>query len=123
MSRARSPGLARYSVFAAMLASAGLPIYIHAPKFYVDSYGVGLGVLGGVLGLLLGEPVVNAAIRLFLYKYVGRDAQLHIDWVKGMVRLRNIDLPATLLPGVGVLKLTRVSLFLLCGRQRWRQVL
>jgi hypothetical protein len=26
----------------AMLAMAGLPIYIHAPKFYVDTYGVGL---------------------------------------------------------------------------------
>jgi hypothetical protein len=25
-----------YAVFAAMLASAGLPIYIHAPKFFVD---------------------------------------------------------------------------------------
>ncbi|MCC6000860.1 MAG: MFS transporter [Pararhodobacter sp.] len=35
--------------FAAMLAMAGLPIYIHAPKFYVDEYGVGLAALGTVL--------------------------------------------------------------------------
>ena len=43
------PALPGYAVFAATLASAGLPIYIHAPKFYVDSYGVGLSALAGVL--------------------------------------------------------------------------
>jgi GPH family glycoside/pentoside/hexuronide:cation symporter len=41
--------LSGYALFAAMLASAGLPIYIHAPKFYVDEYGVSLAALGGVL--------------------------------------------------------------------------
>lgn len=38
-----------WAAFAAMLAMAGLPIYIHAPKFYVDEYGVGLAALGAVL--------------------------------------------------------------------------
>ncbi|WP_099827133.1 MFS transporter [Oceaniglobus indicus] len=42
-----------------MLASAGLPIYIHAPKFYVDSYGVGLATLGGVLAVLRLIDVVQ----------------------------------------------------------------
>ena len=42
----RLPG---FALFGALLAMAGLPIYIHAPKFYVDEYGVGLGLLGGVL--------------------------------------------------------------------------
>lgn len=41
--------LPAYGLFMAVLASAGLPIYIHAPKFYVDSYGVGLGALGAML--------------------------------------------------------------------------
>lgn len=41
--------LPAYGLFAAMLAAAGLPIYIHAPKFYVDSYGVSLSALGAVL--------------------------------------------------------------------------
>ncbi|MEY8882213.1 MFS transporter [Donghicola sp. XS_ASV15] len=41
-----------YSVFAGVLAAAGLPIYIHAPKFYVDSYGVELGSLGAILAVL-----------------------------------------------------------------------
>ncbi len=51
----RAPGLsatghpAAWAAFSAMLAMAGLPIYIHAPKFYVDEYGVGLAALGSVL--------------------------------------------------------------------------
>lgn len=51
--------LPRWSLFAAMLAVAGLPIYIHAPKYYVDQYGVGLAALGGVLGLLRAFDVVQ----------------------------------------------------------------
>ncbi len=50
-SRAWSPKLPAYTVFAAFLA-AGLPLYIHAPKYYVDEYGVSLVALGTVLGLL-----------------------------------------------------------------------
>jgi GPH family glycoside/pentoside/hexuronide:cation symporter len=48
----RRPRLPGYAVFAAMLASAGLPIYIHAPKFFVDQYGVSLSALAGVLFVL-----------------------------------------------------------------------
>ncbi len=48
----RPARLPAYAMFAALLAAAGLPIYIHAPKFYVDSYGVNLATLGLVLGLL-----------------------------------------------------------------------
>jgi len=47
-----------WPVFAAMIAAAGLPIYIHAPKFFVDEYGVSLGALGLVLaGLRLIDVV------------------------------------------------------------------
>jgi len=55
-------GLARWSLFAAMIAAAGLPIYIHAPKAYVDQYGIGLAALGGVLGLLRAFDVVQDPI-------------------------------------------------------------
>ncbi len=48
-----------WSVFAALIAMAGLPIYIHAPKFYVDAYGVSLASLGGVLALLRLFDVVQ----------------------------------------------------------------
>ncbi len=44
------PPLGGYAVFAALLSAAGLPIYIHAPKFFVDEYGVSLALLGFVLG-------------------------------------------------------------------------
>ena len=42
----------RYALFGAVLASAGLPIYIHAPKYYVDEYGVSLTAIGIVLTML-----------------------------------------------------------------------
>jgi GPH family glycoside/pentoside/hexuronide:cation symporter len=42
-----------------MLASAGLPLYMHAPKFYVDEYGVSLVALGTVLFALRLIDVVQ----------------------------------------------------------------
>ena len=57
------PGLGRWALFGAMLASAGLPIYIHAPKAYVDQYGVGLAALGAVLaGLRLFDVVQDPVL-------------------------------------------------------------
>lgn len=51
--------LAPHALFAATLAAAGLPIYIHAPKFYLDRYDVPLVQLGGVLFLLRSLDVVQ----------------------------------------------------------------
>ena len=31
-----------YALFAGALSSAGVPLYLYAPKFYFDNYGVGL---------------------------------------------------------------------------------
>lgn len=56
---ARAPRLPAYSLFAAYIAAAGLPIYIHAPKFYVDEYGVSLTLLGTVLFALRLVDVVQ----------------------------------------------------------------
>ncbi|WP_299964830.1 MFS transporter [uncultured Roseobacter sp.] len=55
----RADRLPAYSLFAALLAAAGLPIYIHAPKFYVDEYGVSLAALGTVLFALRLLDVVQ----------------------------------------------------------------
>lgn len=52
-------GLPRWALFAGLIAAAGLPIYIHAPKAYVDLYGVGLGALGAVLAALRLVDVVQ----------------------------------------------------------------
>lgn len=49
MTGAVAERLPAYGVFAGLLAMAGLPIYINAPKFYVDEYGVTLTALGSVL--------------------------------------------------------------------------
>ena len=55
----RVSALGGYAVFAALLSAAGLPIYIHAPKFYVDEFGVSLGALGAVLFALRLLDVVQ----------------------------------------------------------------
>lgn len=55
--------LPAYALFGAALAAAGLPIYIHAPKFYVDEYGVSLAALGAVLfGLRLFDVVQDPVL-------------------------------------------------------------
>ena len=73
-SKARqSDHLSAYSLFAGVLAAAGLPIYLHAPKFFFDQYGVGLGALGSVL----------FALRLF---DVVQDPVL--GWMSGRVKKR-----------------------------------
>ena len=51
--------LPAWSLFAALIATAGLPIYIHAPKFYVDSYGVTLASMGFMLAALRLIDVVQ----------------------------------------------------------------
>lgn len=64
-------GLPAWSLFAAVLSMAGLPIYIHAPKFFVDTYGVSLAALGGVLALLRLVDVVQDPLLGWLAE-VGR---------------------------------------------------
>ena len=49
---APAPRFWGYSLYGGMLAMAGLPIYIHAPFFYVEEYGAALGLLGTVLFVL-----------------------------------------------------------------------
>ncbi len=65
-----------WPLFAAMLASAGLPIYIHAPKFFVDEYGVSLAALGGVLALLrlidvVQDPVLGWLAQRYAHRRSG----------------------------------------------------
>jgi glycoside/pentoside/hexuronide:cation symporter, GPH family len=59
----RRGGLAPWALFSALIAAAGLPIYIHAPKVYADDYGVSLAALGAVLfGLRLLDVVQDPAL-------------------------------------------------------------
>ncbi|MFC7705743.1 MFS transporter [Plastorhodobacter daqingensis] len=41
--------LRAHASFAGVLGAAGLPIYIHAPKFYADTHAIGLATLGAIL--------------------------------------------------------------------------
>jgi len=54
-----APRLTGYALFAGMLAAAGLPVYIHAPKVYADAHGVSLAALGTVLFALRLIDVVQ----------------------------------------------------------------
>lgn len=49
----------RFAIFGLMLGMAGLPIYLHAPKFYSDTYALSLTSLGMVLFGLRGLDVVQ----------------------------------------------------------------
>lgn len=48
-----------YALFAGALSSAGVPLYLYAPKFYFDTYGVGLASLGLALFFLRLLDVVQ----------------------------------------------------------------
>ncbi|MEM1130917.1 MAG: MFS transporter [Pseudomonadota bacterium] len=61
----RQPGarMPAWSLYAAVLSGAGLPIYIYAPKFFADTYGVSLTALAAVLfGLRLLDVVQDPAL-------------------------------------------------------------
>ena len=63
VAKAAQDRLWAYSLYAAVLSGAGLPIYIYAPKFYADTYGVSLTVLGAVLfGLRLFDVVQDPVL-------------------------------------------------------------
>lgn len=76
--------LARPGLVAAALAFAGLPLYIHAPRFYAEEMAVGLPILGVVLLLARGidsvqDPVIGwLADRLRAWREI---------WVIGAVTL------------------------------------
>ena len=73
-----------WSLFAAMIAAAGLPIYIHAPKFYVDSYGVSLATLGFTLAALRLIDVVQDPLLGWLTE-AGRKHRAALVWGAAMV--------------------------------------
>lgn len=85
-------GLAGWSLFAALIAMAGLPIYIHAPKFYVDSYGVSLAALGGTLALLRLFDVVQDPVLGWLAEAGRARRGLWVAVAAGIMALSMIGL-------------------------------
>ena len=64
--------LPAYSLFAAVINAAGLPIYIYAPKLYVDNHGVTLAALGTMLFALRLLDVVQDPILGWISERLGR---------------------------------------------------
>ncbi|OWU76190.1 sugar:cation symporter [Marinibacterium profundimaris] len=65
-------GLAPYALFAGVLAMAGLPLYIHAPKVFAEANGVSLAAMGGVLFALRLLDVVQDPLLGRLAEVSGR---------------------------------------------------
>jgi GPH family glycoside/pentoside/hexuronide:cation symporter len=55
--------LPAYTLFSGVISAAGLPIYIYAPKYYADTFGVSLTTLGAILfALRLFDVVQDPAL-------------------------------------------------------------
>lgn len=83
--------LPAWSLFAALIAMAGLPIYIHAPKFFVDSYGVSLAALGFVLAGLRLLDVVQDPLLGWLAEAKRAN---RAPWIAGAVAVMVLSLVA-----------------------------
>ena len=95
---ARSDALPSYAVFAAILAAAGLPIYIHAPKFYVDEFGVSLAALGGVLFALRLLDVVQDPVLGWLSRRLAGKRALSVAVAGSVMALAMLGLFAVTPP-------------------------
>ena len=93
-----STALWPYSVFAATLAAAGLPIYIHAPKFYVDEFGVGLAALGGVLFGLRLLDVIQDPFLGWLSRRTAQARAAAVAFAGGVMALSMVGLFAVTPP-------------------------
>ncbi|MBQ0804817.1 MAG: MFS transporter [Sulfitobacter sp.] len=82
-----SNNLPAYALFAALLASAGLPIYIHSPKFFLDEYGVSLAALGSVLFGLRLLDVVQDPLLGRLSERLRNHRGLAVGFASGLMAL------------------------------------
>lgn len=105
--------LGAWSGFAAIIAAAGLPIYIYAPKFYADSYGVSLTALGAVLFVLRLLDVVQDPVLGWLAERIDRGRTLAVALGAGLLGLSMLGLFAVTPPIAPVLwfALTITGLF------------
>ena len=94
----RRHNLPGYGLFAALLAAAGLPLYIHAPKFFVDEYGVSLASLGAVLFGLRLLDVVQDPVLGRLAEHWRDQRALCVGFALGLIGLAMIGLFAVVPP-------------------------
>lgn len=88
----------RYGVLGLPLAFAALPIYVHVPRLYADGFGIGLGLIGGVL---LATRVVDALTDP-LIGWVSDRYALRRPLIGLAVLILGLGLPALLAPPADV---------------------
>lgn len=64
--------LPAWSLYGAVLSAAGLPIYIYAPKYYADTFGVSLTAIGALLIFLRLFDVVQDPVLGWVAERLGR---------------------------------------------------
>ena len=90
--------LPAYSVYAAVLSGAGLPIYIFAPKYYADTYGVSLTALGAVLFGLRLFDVVQDPVLGWISERLRDGRRLAVTLVSGLLAASMLGLFAVAPP-------------------------
>lgn len=90
--------LPAYSLFAAVLAAAGLPIYIYAPKYYADTYGVSLTALGTLLFALRLFDMIQDPVLGWISERLKRSKKLVITAVAALMALAMLALFAVAPP-------------------------
>ena len=87
-----------YSGFGAVLSAAGLPIYIYAPKYYADNYGVSLTVLGAILFGLRLFDVIQDPLLGWISERLHRGKAMIISMVTVILAVAMIGLFAVVPP-------------------------
>lgn len=87
-----SERLPAYSLFAAILSGAGLPIYIYAPKYYADTYGVSLSAIGALLFALRLFDVVQDPILGWISERLAGKKKIATTATAGVLALSMIGL-------------------------------
>ncbi len=93
-----SERLPAYTGFAAVLSAAGLPIYIYAPKYYADTYGVSLTALGAILFGLRLFDVVQDPVLGWISERLRNGKALIVNMVAVLLALSMIGLFAVAPP-------------------------
>ena len=84
--------LPAYSLFAAVLFGAGLPIYIYAPRYYADTYGVSLTALGTVLFVLRLFDMIQDPALGWISERLSRRKKIAITAGAGVMALSMLGL-------------------------------
>ena len=95
---ALSDRLPAYSVFAAVLSGAGLPIYIYAPKYYADTFGVSLTALGALLFAMRLFDMIQDPVLGWISERLTRSKKLVITLTATVMALSMIGLFAVAPP-------------------------